>query len=70
MSMKCKTCKYWQDWSDRVFACVSGVQTNFERNRVELRKCRYVPPPTIESTVIGIYTDENYSCSQYSKLEE
>jgi hypothetical protein len=62
----CGNCKYWQDFSDRVVACISGAKSNTERDRIELRVCRFNPPPTVQSRVY-LYTDDEYSCSAFVK---
>ena len=64
----CETCKFWQDWSDRVIACISKQTSNYERNRIELRVCRFNPPPTVQSRV-WLYTDSNYSCSAHVQAD-
>lgn len=64
----CKHCKYWQNYKDRFTACISGKTSNTERNRIELRSCDFNPPPTIQSRV-RIYTDEDYSCSEFLKVD-
>ena len=67
MSAKtCATCIYWQDYSDRVTAVVSGRETHSFRNRLELRRCRYVAPPSIE-TRGPVYTDADHSCSGWKE---
>lgn len=62
--MKCKECKYWQDFSDHVMANISQARGPFIRNRIELRRCSNVPPPSIECCR-PIWTDEDYSCSGF-----
>ena len=61
----CSNCRYWQDFSDRVFAHVHGVRTSFSGNRIELRRCGFRPPPGVEATS-SVYTDEKYTCSAYT----
>ena len=63
--MKCKDCKFWQDFSDRVAAVISESRSPVHRNVIELRRCRNVPPPSVSTTNPAIYTDEDYSCGGF-----
>ena len=63
--MNCEICEWWKDYNDRVYACIS---TDCRRNRIELRRCKYIPAPGIESHLY-IYTDSNYVCSGWRKIE-
>jgi hypothetical protein len=65
----CSSCKWWQDYSDRVYAVIPSVRTNVARDRVELRRCRYVPPPSIVS-IWDIYTEGSYVCGSYSHIRK
>jgi hypothetical protein len=65
--MNCGTCVWWQDYSDRVDAIISTGHSNCHRNRIELRRCRYNPPPTVES-VTACWTDSEYVCGSYRKV--
>ena len=67
--MNCDKCKYWKDYSDRVYARISEARSSMERNRIELRICRYIPPPTVSSKTF-VYTDKDYSCSGFSCNED
>lgn len=62
----CKNCHYWQDFDNRVEACISDATSNRERNELELRPCGYSPPPTVRSRVY-IYTDGDYHCSSFKE---
>jgi hypothetical protein len=64
--MRCKECIFWQDYSDRVTACISAARSNMVRNRIELRRCSNIPPPAV-ADVSSIYTDEDFSCSGFIK---
>lgn len=59
---RCKNCKFWTDYSDRVFARVAGTTTNMARNLLELRRCAYEPPPSVAVQSASVYTDGEYSC--------
>ena len=61
----CSTCKYWQDYENRVFARIEGVQGKFGRSDLELRLCKYRPPPSNDINFRDIFTDEDYSCSAF-----
>lgn len=67
--MECKTCVWWQDYKIRVYACISNGHSDIVRDRIELRLCKYNLPPQIDSNP-RIYTDENYCCSAYTKIEK
>ena len=62
----CYNCKFWKSIDNRITACISDTTSNTERDRIELRVCRFNPPPTIQSRVC-IYTDDHYSCSSFVK---
>ena len=66
--IKCETCDFWKDYTDRVTACVKGTTGNFVRNRIELRRCKYTPPPSQEFT--PVYVDKDYSCGQWREKRE
>ena len=57
MKMECKDCVWWMDWSDRVCACISTGHSKHARNLVELRRCKFIPHPSIVDSN-PIYTDE------------
>lgn len=78
MNPRCQTCVYWQDYNQRVFARLSsgsfsqvnqnGTVFNEDRNSdrgVELRLCRFQPPPTVQQNCGSMYTDANYACSAH-----
>lgn len=69
MKEKCENCKYWQDYSDRITANISNGQGKMERNRIELRRCRNIPPPTVQS-VVSIYTDCEFGCAGFKPNED
>ena len=69
MKTTCENCGHWQDWRNRVYACVAGVNSNMVRNRLELRLCKFNPHPTQDSYV-PIYTDKDYYCSQWINKEQ
>jgi len=61
----CKHCIWWQEFHDRVHACISSRPGNIgTRGKLELRKCRNTPPPSVE--VVDVYTDENFSCGSHA----
>lgn len=68
IKMNCKTCVWWQDFSDRVTAIISKGHSNCHRDRIELRRCRYNPAPTVEGVINPIYTDEYYVCGAYFSI--
>ena len=55
---------WWQDYRDRVMAAISKARSDMARDRIELRRCRHVPPPSI-TDYQPIYTDEDYSCGSW-----
>lgn len=61
----CKNCKWWQDYTRRVWARIS----DFEGDRggsVELRLCKYIAPPSIRDTDV-MYTDKDYCCGEFEE---
>ena len=34
----CENCFHWSGYEDRIFAFIKGVNSNYVRNRLELRK--------------------------------
>ena len=63
-SAKCGDCKWWQDYTERVWARISDFKGDIERSVVELRLCKYIVPPQIRS-VHYVYTDKDYCCSEF-----
>jgi len=62
---QCGTCAYWQDFSDRVFAKINGVNgPTTLKGIIELRRCRYLTPPSVTQDW-DVYTDEEYGCSAH-----
>ena len=69
--MKCKDCVFWQDFSDRVYAKISDTRNiNLVRGIVELRKCRNVPPPTVDMNFNIVYTDSEHGCSAFTRMKQ
>ena len=66
----CGNCTHWQDFEDRVSACISKGHSNTARNLIELRCCKYDPPPQVDVTWRSIYTDEYYVCSGFDNCHE
>lgn len=62
----CGNCKYWKDYTDRVWAHISKTVGNRGRGQIELRYCKYNPPPTVEAETC-VYTDNEYTCSGFSR---
>ena len=63
---RCENCEWWKDYSDRVFARVSGGKGDLAGNVMELRKCRYATPPTMGDSRV-IYTDKDHVCSAHQR---
>ena len=66
--MSCENCAFWQDYEDRVFANISQARSNMVRNTIELRPCKYVPPPTVQSDARR-YTDKDFACSGWKQKD-
>lgn len=64
----CKSCQWWQDYKDRVYAVLSFAGNGPVAGSWELRACKYRPAPCVDQT-FHKYTDENYLCSAYQKSE-
>ena len=63
---ECKTCLWWQDYTRRVYARVTVRRGDIgSQGLLELRQCRYVASPTV-SDVQLVYTDEEYTCSNWT----
>ncbi len=60
----CKTCHYWQDYKERVFAMVNE-KSGYHRREVELRKCKWMPHPSV-SLDRHIYTPAEYLCNEFT----
>ena len=60
----CGNCKFWRDYNDRVYANISRTKGNTGRGTIELRVCKYNPPPTISQSS-WVHTDEDYTCSGF-----
>lgn len=68
---RCKTCRYWQDWHDRVSARVSmGYNEHMGGGVYELRICRNIPAPALRKEWNQIYTDENFGCSSWEPIKK
>ena len=67
--VNCSTCKWWQDYNDRVYARVRFKQGTRERGIIELRRCKNDPPPTVQSAQ-SVYTDPDFSCSGWVMAEK
>lgn len=63
----CKACDYWKDYKIRVMAVISDHPGRMSRGRIELRLCKFNPHPSLEA-LNSIYTDEDYSCSQFKEV--
>lgn len=63
---RCESCRYWQDHTQRVMARLSvPVASKYANGAIELRRCRYSPPPTIEREAMIVYVDANFLCSAF-----
>jgi len=66
---RCETCNWWKDYTQRVFAIVSGVQGDRSPGTIELRRCRYQPPPKADAGH-AVYTDKGHVCSAWEEVSE
>lgn len=65
----CKNCEYWKDFNYRVHAKLSmNYKSGFAGNYLELRVCKYSVPPALAHEHRTIYTDENFTCSEFKKV--
>ncbi len=62
----CENCTWWQDYEKRVWAIISDFTSDRAGNHVELRLCKYLPPPTVVDNNT-IYTDKDYCCSEFHR---
>lgn len=67
--MNCGKCFYWKDYNVRVYAVISGKQSERGDGTIELRQCKYAPAPSTGETRHTVYTDKEYSCSEYRNVE-
>lgn len=66
--MKCETCTWWwYDAEDRIYANISTGHSNFARDRIELRRCKFIPHPS-QDRAVAIYTDSDYVCSCWRQM--
>ena len=64
---KCEFCKYWEDYTDRVWACIYGFKSDRIRNLIELRRCKYNPPPPTMESIHSYHTNKDYYCSAFKR---
>lgn len=61
--VKCKDCKYWRNYQDRIYANISGgLAGSLTRGTFELRPCEFRPSPNV-TDVACRYTDKDYTCN-------
>jgi len=60
----CANCKFWQEWEDRVYARINGTRGK-RQHLLELRRCRFKPHPGLDILDYNVYTDQDFSCSEY-----
>ena len=72
---KCKNCRYWQDYTYRIYMAnrdpESGTKlglTVLKGNTSELRPCAYNPSPNVEVRQM-VYVGEAYSCSDFKRAD-
>ena len=66
----CGTCRFWEDWKDRVSARLSfGPRAPFGAAAHELRRCKYTPNPTIDYDYHPTYTDPDFTCDTWTACE-
>ena len=65
---QCGLCVWWQDYSDRVYARISGAYDPIHPGKIELRRCRYIPNPRADSAG-SVYTDEKFVCGAYEQKD-
>ena len=66
----CENCEWWKDYEQRVFAIVSGVKGERHPGTIELRLCRYCPPPQAIAGHMWIYTDKDHVCSGWQEVND
>jgi len=64
--MNCENCRFWQDHTDRVFVRMSvQPESKHGYGLIEAHKCRYTPHPMIQMVSQTMYTDKDFSCSEW-----
>ena len=67
--MNCEKCFYWKDFEVRVWAVISGKRGERGDGTIELRQCKYAPAPSSGEMRHIVYTDKEYSCSEWRELK-
>jgi len=72
MERKCKNCKFWAYYENRVWAKLSNPCDAKTRLRgiVELRQCQWEPHPSIDASFVGVYVDEEFCCKEWEEQTE
>ena len=65
---ECRNCTWWQDYTNRVYACISKGHSSMARNMIQLRACKFIPHPSSSLVVEEIYTDETYCCGEFREV--
>ena len=60
----CRNCRYWRDYTQRVFALIEGKTKNTSRGD-ELRRCKFRPAPGADNDR-QYYTSEDWFCNEYT----
>jgi len=66
---KCETCEWWKDYKNRVYAKIDGVVGKIHPGTIELRLCRYSPPPTADAGR-SVYTNAENVCSGWEAISD
>ena len=62
----CGNCRYWQDYTVRVFALIEGKTENTIRGD-ELRLCKFRPAPGGDAGR-SFYTSEDWFCNEFQPV--
>jgi len=64
----CKSCTWWKNYSDRVYARMSGIRGDIHPGVLELRRCRFIPAPRSDSGGT-YYTDGESACGSWEAAD-
>ena len=65
MDKQCKTCVFWQNYEQRVYARIAKARGDIARGLMELRLCTWQAHPSVDIIKHDVYTDKEFHCNSY-----
>ncbi len=62
----CGNCRYWKDYTARVYAMIEGKRSHQGNGSHELRVCNFRPPPGADNRD-WLYTTEDWFCNAFTR---